>query len=159
LPGAALALILTEEALAPELVHLLFGVVSTCLIASANYTINEWWDAAFDRHHPVKRFRPSAAGRVSAAAVYAPVGAAGGGRADHRRGALDELPAVLRPAPDDGAGLQRQAVADQGPPVPRRAVGSGQQPAALPARLERDRRRRPAAVQHPARLLDRGRPT
>jgi 4-hydroxybenzoate polyprenyltransferase len=71
LPGAALALILTHEALAPELVHLLFGVVSTCLIASANYTINEWWDAEFDRHHPVKRFRPSAAGRVSAGAVYA----------------------------------------------------------------------------------------
>jgi decaprenyl-phosphate phosphoribosyltransferase len=70
LPGAALALILTDEAFAPEIVHLILGVVSTCLIASANYTINEWWDAEFDRHHPVKRFRPSAAGRVSAAAVY-----------------------------------------------------------------------------------------
>jgi decaprenyl-phosphate phosphoribosyltransferase len=70
LPGAALALILTDDALSPKLVNLLFGVVSTCLIASANYTINEWWDAEFDRHHPVKRFRPSAAGRVSAGAVY-----------------------------------------------------------------------------------------
>jgi 4-hydroxybenzoate polyprenyltransferase len=70
LPGAALALILTDDAFAPELVYLLLGVVSTCLIASANYTINEWLDAAFDRHHPVKRFRPSAAGRVSATAVY-----------------------------------------------------------------------------------------
>ena len=70
LPGAALALILTDDAFAPELVYLLFGVVSTCLIASANYTINEWLDAEFDRHHPVKRFRPSAAGRVSATAVY-----------------------------------------------------------------------------------------
>jgi 4-hydroxybenzoate polyprenyltransferase len=70
LPGAALALILTDDAFAPVLVHLLFGVVSTCLIASANYTINEWWDAEFDRHHPVKRFRPSAAGRVLATAVY-----------------------------------------------------------------------------------------
>ena len=70
LPGAALALILTDDAFAPELVYLLLGVVSTCLIASANYTKNEWWDAEFDRHHPVKRFRPSAAGRVSAAAVY-----------------------------------------------------------------------------------------
>jgi 4-hydroxybenzoate polyprenyltransferase len=70
LPGAALALVLTDETLSPGIVHLLFGVVSTCLIASANYTINEWWDAEFDRHHPVKRFRPSAAGRLSAGAVY-----------------------------------------------------------------------------------------
>ena len=70
LPGAALALVLTDDAVAPELVYLLFGVVSTCLIASANYTINEWLDAEFDRHHPVKRFRPSAAGRVSATTVY-----------------------------------------------------------------------------------------
>ena len=71
LPGAALALIFTDDAFAPELVNLLLGVVSTCLLASANYTINEWWDAEFDRHHPVKKFRPSASGRVSAAAVYA----------------------------------------------------------------------------------------
>lgn len=70
LPGAALALVLTDDAVAPELVYLLLGVVSTCLIASANYTINEWLDAEFDRHHPVKRFRPSAAGRVSATTVY-----------------------------------------------------------------------------------------
>jgi len=70
LPGAALALILTQDALSPKLVYLLSGVVSTCLIASANYTINEWLDAAFDRHHPIKRLRPSAAGRVSAVAVY-----------------------------------------------------------------------------------------
>jgi decaprenyl-phosphate phosphoribosyltransferase len=71
LPGAALALILTRDALAPELVYLLLAVTSTCMVVSANYTINEWLDAAFDRHHPVKRSRPSAAGRVSAAAVYA----------------------------------------------------------------------------------------
>lgn len=75
LPGAALALVLTHEALTPELVHLLFGVVSACLIASANYTINEWLDAEFDRHHPVKQFRPSVAGRLSAPVVYAQWGA------------------------------------------------------------------------------------
>ena len=73
LPGAALALVLTDDAVAPELVYLLLGVVSTCLIASANYTINEWLDAEFDRHHPVKRFRPSAAGRVSATTVFGTV--------------------------------------------------------------------------------------
>ena len=71
LPGAALALVLTEETLASELVDLLLAVASACLIASANYTINEWLDAEFDRHHPVKQHRPSAAGRLSARLVYA----------------------------------------------------------------------------------------
>jgi 4-hydroxybenzoate polyprenyltransferase len=40
------------------------------LIASANYTINEWLDAASDRHHPVKCRRPAASGRLKAGAVY-----------------------------------------------------------------------------------------
>ncbi|MBO5551791.1 MAG: UbiA family prenyltransferase, partial [Lachnospiraceae bacterium] len=32
--------------------------IATCLIASANYVINEWLDAEFDRYHPTKKFRP-----------------------------------------------------------------------------------------------------
>ncbi len=43
---------------------LIIGVTSVCLIASANYTINEWLDAKYDRHHPVKKNRPSALGSV-----------------------------------------------------------------------------------------------
>ena len=39
--------------------HVIVGFLSTCLIASANYVINEWLDAEFDRHHPVKKDRPS----------------------------------------------------------------------------------------------------
>jgi 4-hydroxybenzoate polyprenyltransferase len=70
LPGAALALVLTHETLASELVHLVLGVLSACLIASANYTINEWLDAESDRHHPIKQQRPSVAGRLSAPLVY-----------------------------------------------------------------------------------------
>lgn len=31
--------------------------MSTCFIASANYVINEWLDAEFDRFHPVKKNR------------------------------------------------------------------------------------------------------
>jgi 4-hydroxybenzoate polyprenyltransferase len=34
------------------------GFLSTCFIASANYILNEWLDADFDKHHPVKRGRP-----------------------------------------------------------------------------------------------------
>lgn len=70
LPGAALALVLSGNYALSTFWVLLLGIVSTCLVASANYTINEWLDAAFDRHHPVKRHRPSACGRITATAVY-----------------------------------------------------------------------------------------
>ncbi len=40
-----------------------FGVF--CLLAGAVYTINDIADAAADRLHPVKRFRPIASGRVT----------------------------------------------------------------------------------------------
>lgn len=70
LPGAALAFVLTGSIPAAAVGTLLLGIVSTCLIASANYTINEWLDAPFDRHHPVKRHRPSAAGRIDVRLVW-----------------------------------------------------------------------------------------
>jgi UbiA prenyltransferase family len=70
LPGAALGFVLTGGVRSPALLHLLVGVISTCLIASANYTINEWLDAESDRHHPEKRHRPSAAGRITASLAY-----------------------------------------------------------------------------------------
>ncbi|MDJ0950175.1 MAG: UbiA prenyltransferase family protein [Alphaproteobacteria bacterium] len=71
LPGAALAAILTPDPITEAtLVHLLIGIAATCLVASANYTINEWLDSEFDRHHPNKRHRPSVLGHVSAPLVY-----------------------------------------------------------------------------------------
>jgi decaprenyl-phosphate phosphoribosyltransferase len=70
LPGAALGFVLTGGVRSPALLHLLVGVISTRLIASANYTINEWLDAESDRHHPEKRHRPSAAGRITASLAY-----------------------------------------------------------------------------------------
>lgn len=33
------------------------ALLSTCSIASANYAINEWLDAEFDKYHPVKKNR------------------------------------------------------------------------------------------------------
>lgn len=72
LPGACLALVLSGQLPSVNLlVDLLVAIVAGCLLASANYTINEWLDADFDRHHPTKQHRPSAAGRVSAPIVYA----------------------------------------------------------------------------------------
>ena len=71
LPGGALALVLAGDPFPGPIGWLLLGLVSTCLLASANYTINEWLDAEFDRHHPVKKHRPSAAGQVTARMAYA----------------------------------------------------------------------------------------
>ena len=71
LPGAALAMVLADQVgFGTEILYLGIGIVATCLIASANYTINEYLDAEFDRHHPVKRHRPSAAGLVTARFAY-----------------------------------------------------------------------------------------
>ena len=72
LPGIVLAL-----ALAPTLetgkifLNCALGFAAACLIASANYVINEWLDAEDDRNHPEKLSRPSAAGLVQARYVYA----------------------------------------------------------------------------------------
>ncbi len=66
LPGVALAALLTQTELSAFFPTLLIAVFSTCLVASANYVINEWLDREFDRHHPLKSTRPSAAGRLEA---------------------------------------------------------------------------------------------
>ena len=71
LPGAALALVLARRPLPEAIGWLLLALVSTCVIASANYTINEWLDAESDRYHPIKKHRPSVAGQLTAPVVYA----------------------------------------------------------------------------------------
>lgn len=70
LPGVALAITLSDVVLWDAATSLTIGVLSVCLIASANYIINEWLDAEFDRHHPVKKNRPSALGNVEGQYVY-----------------------------------------------------------------------------------------
>jgi 4-hydroxybenzoate polyprenyltransferase len=71
IPGAALAIGLSHHVDWTSAVwRIVVALVATCLIASANYTINEWLDAESDRHHPVKKMRPAAVGRMSAPWVY-----------------------------------------------------------------------------------------
>lgn len=71
LPGIALSITLSDNPIGSAvLINILLAVISTCLIASANYTINEWLDAEFDKHHPVKCNRPSVSGNLSAFWVY-----------------------------------------------------------------------------------------
>lgn len=62
IPGAALALVVAPHGrLSPGLLlTLVLAFAGLCLIASANYAINEFLDAEYDRFHPVKRRRPGA---------------------------------------------------------------------------------------------------
>lgn len=48
-----------------KIIDLCYGFISYSLVASAIYIINDYRDIAADRLHPVKQFRPLAAGRVS----------------------------------------------------------------------------------------------
>jgi decaprenyl-phosphate phosphoribosyltransferase len=65
LPGTALALVFFPGRHESLFFQLLLGLMSTCLIASANYVINEYLDAEFDKFHPIKKNRPSVAGLIN----------------------------------------------------------------------------------------------
>lgn len=57
-PGFVCAFFLTNAALNSVIVkNFILGFIATCLIASANYVINEWLDAEFDKYHPTKKNR------------------------------------------------------------------------------------------------------
>lgn len=70
LPGIALAMLFVDTVSYRLIGPMFIGILSTCLIASANYVINEWLDAASDKHHPIKNKRPSVAGNIQAKYVY-----------------------------------------------------------------------------------------
>jgi len=53
----------------PLLASFLVSFIALCLVASANYGINEVLDTETDRHHPHKKFRAIPAGRISARLV------------------------------------------------------------------------------------------
>lgn len=71
LPGTIVALILTNIPIDQIILPFILGMISVCLIASANYVINEWVDAEYDKYHPLKKNRPSVVGSVKASIVYA----------------------------------------------------------------------------------------
>ena len=59
LPGVIIAVLMTRPAFSAEYIwKFILGFFSTCFIASANYVINEWLDAEFDKFHPTKKNRP-----------------------------------------------------------------------------------------------------
>jgi 4-hydroxybenzoate polyprenyltransferase len=62
LPGVAVGLLFIRPPLGILAWHVLVGLISLCFVASANYTINEYLDAEFDRFHPTKKDRAGAQG-------------------------------------------------------------------------------------------------
>lgn len=62
LPGMALGFFLRPHW--PGLAPVAFAAISVCMAASANYCINEYLDAPFDRLHPTKKMRPAAQGLI-----------------------------------------------------------------------------------------------
>ena len=72
LPGCVAAVFLTHAVFSPGLFKNLFlGSFSTCFIASANYVINEWLDAEFDKFHPTKKNRSVVSEDVNGRIVWA----------------------------------------------------------------------------------------
>ncbi len=67
LPGIIVAVSMQPENLdaASLVIRAILGLLSTGLIASSNYVLNEILDAPFDRQHPIKKNRPVPAGQVN----------------------------------------------------------------------------------------------
>lgn len=68
-PGIALAYILHPGDWQNLVVPVILGFLSAAAIASANYVINEWLDAKYDRFHPKKSKRPAVAKRLRVSLV------------------------------------------------------------------------------------------
>jgi decaprenyl-phosphate phosphoribosyltransferase len=72
----ALALLPTEvpQNTATIVSRIFLSLIPACLVASANYVINEILDAPFDRMHPTKRFRPVPSGKVKLSVLWTLMG-------------------------------------------------------------------------------------
>jgi len=69
-PGVLLALGIGHGGVHFGVYSFVMSMVAVCVAASANYTINEFLDREFDRHHPEKCSRPGAQGELSAKIVF-----------------------------------------------------------------------------------------
>ncbi|WP_022683562.1 UbiA family prenyltransferase [Sphingobium bisphenolivorans] len=70
LPGIILAYVFRGPSDADTVLHLVLGILSAVLIASANYVINEWLDREFDAFHPLKSQRIAVKRQLTPALVY-----------------------------------------------------------------------------------------
>lgn len=70
LPGTIAALFMDNEKISLELIAMvLIGLLAVSFVASANYVINEWFDAEFDKFHPTKKNRSVVTGDVKCSIV------------------------------------------------------------------------------------------
>ena len=71
LPGFFFADLLINEKIAAEYIsNLIIAFFAVSLIASANYVINEWLDAEFDKFHPTKKNRSVVTEDVKGSVVW-----------------------------------------------------------------------------------------
>jgi decaprenyl-phosphate phosphoribosyltransferase len=64
-PGTILAFLFIRPGLDVRMgFRMAVALLAVCLIASANYVINEILDAPFDKKHPVKKLRPVPSGKI-----------------------------------------------------------------------------------------------
>ena len=74
LPGVVFAVVLIgfeAESIPAWILRFILVYIATSLIASANYIINEWLDAEFDRFHPIKKTRPVVTQNMKAPVIVA----------------------------------------------------------------------------------------
>lgn len=70
LPGFVLAQFFESRPIGEVVLPFLLAFLATCIVSSANYTVNEWLDRHYDKHHPVKKNRPAVRGNLNPAIVY-----------------------------------------------------------------------------------------
>ncbi|HWK44791.1 MAG TPA: UbiA family prenyltransferase [Stellaceae bacterium] len=70
IPGVILAFVLRPDFNRFSVVNAILILLSCVFSASANYVINEWLDAPFDRIHPKKSNRPCVARKMSPTLIY-----------------------------------------------------------------------------------------
>ena len=71
LPGMFFALALFHTPYSNQLLFkIIVGIISICLIASANYVINEYLDADYDKFHPLKKKRALVVTKVDPKIIY-----------------------------------------------------------------------------------------
>ena len=68
LPGSVFAIYLVGFSF--SLASFALGIISTCLIASANYIINEYLDREFDKFHPIKSSRPVVSENLKSSIIW-----------------------------------------------------------------------------------------
>jgi len=64
LGGVGVAMMLAGHT-SVDIFKLCLSFAALCMAASANYVLNEYLDASYDKHHPIKNDRPGARGALS----------------------------------------------------------------------------------------------